>query len=435
MRETFMTIRFGFRFLAQVGLLVVMLTGLSACGGGDSPPAQHSDTAFKPSDNSAAPVAVVDDPVAVHLGDLLFHDPRLSASGQMSCGTCHAEAFGHADAPGGGLPKGGANLDRSGMRSSMTARYLNATPPFQISANGTPSGGYLWDGRADNRFGQAFHGGPFFNPDEMALPGSAADPRALTDLVRNAPYWPELQALYATQPERINTDQNLFREIAVLLEAYQRGDEDYNLFDSHFDGVRKGTATFTAQQARGWAIFSDKNRGNCVACHSAGLRDAAPLFTNFGYAALGVPRNHAGPKNADPAFYDLGLCARDKAGADPVAESAVRAPKYCGLFKTPTLRNVERTAPYFHNGVAASLEAAVRFHFERDALPAKWYRKADGTTDAAYNDLPQRHHRNLARGKPFNGSYLPADGDIADLLAFLQTLNDADQTEPLPTPR
>jgi cytochrome c peroxidase len=430
-----MTMRFGCRFLAQVGLLAAALLGLSACGGGDSPPAQRSDTAFKASDGSAEALAMVDDPTAVHLGDLLFHDPRLSASGQMSCGTCHVEGFGHADAPGGGLPKGGANLDRSGMRSSMTARYLNSTPPFRLSANGTPSGGYLWDGRADDRFGQAFHDGPFFNPDEMALPGSAADPRALTDLVRSAPYWTELQALYAAQPELIDTDQNLFRQIALLLEAYQRGDADYNLFDSKFDGVRNGTAAFTAQEARGWAIFNDKNRGNCVACHTAGPRDAAPLFTNFSYAALGVPRNHAGPKNADPSFYDLGLCARDKAGADPVTESAVRAPRYCGLFKTPTLRNVERTAPYFHNGVAATLEDAVRFHFEREAAPGKWYRKADGAADTAYNDLPQRHHGNLARGKPFNGSYLPTDGDIADLLAFLRTLNDADQIEAPPAPR
>jgi cytochrome c peroxidase len=144
-----------------------------------------------------------------------------------------------------------------------------------------------------------------------------------------------------------------------------------------------------------------------------------------------VPRNHEGPKNADPGFFDLGLCARQKASTNPVDDSAIRKARYCGLFKTPTLRNVERTAPYFHNASIATLEDAVRFHFERDRLPAKWYRKADGSPDQAYNDLPQRYNGNLARGKPFNGSWQPSDADVADLMAFLRTLNDADQTEPL----
>ena len=114
-------------------------------------------------------------------------------------------------------------------------------------------------------------------------------------------------------------------------------------------------------------------------------------------------------------------------------ELVVKAlPRYCGLFKTPTLRNVERTAPYFHNASVASLENAVRFHFERDTQPSKWYKKNDGSLDQRYNDLPWYYQGNLARGKPFDGFYRPSNQDIADLLAFLKTLNDADQTEPLP---
>lgn len=375
------------------------------------------------------------DPAAVEVGNELFHDPRLSASGRMSCGTCHVQGFGHADAPGTGLPLGGANLDLSGMRSSQTARYLNLAPPFRLAADGTPSGGFLWDGRADNRFEQVFHGGPFFNPVEMALPGSAAQPQALTDRVRSAAYWPALQALYVQAPDLISTAQKLFEQVAVLLEIYQRDDGDYNLFDSRFDAVRARAARFTLSELRGWAIFSDPARGNCTHCHAARLDEASPLFTNFGYAALGVPRNHAGPRNLDPAYFDLGLCARAQGGAAASEVKLIRRSRYCGLFKTPTLRNITRTAPYFHNGAIATLEDAVLFHFQRDSHPAKWYRKADGSADQPYNDLPRHFWGNLAAGKPFDGSWQPGARDLADLIAFLKTLDDSDQSLPLPTRR
>ncbi|MDT7834820.1 cytochrome-c peroxidase [Aquabacterium sp. OR-4] len=445
--------------LTAASLLICALV-LSACGGGSETEAERtaqqaddlasrtvvSDSA-QPSDADppalqadgtpaspaptmraqAAAVTPVDSEAAIEAGNLLFHDVRLSASGRMSCGTCHVEGSGHADAPGTRLPLGGPLLDQAGMRSSMTGRYLNLTPPFRLSLLGTPSGGYLWDGRADDRFGQAFHGGPFFNPVEQALPGSATEPKALTDLVRSAPYWPQIQALYVDAPEKIASDTALFKEVAVLLEVYQRGDADYNLFDSKFDQVQAGKASFTEAEARGWALFSNPQRGNCVACHTASLTKTS-LFTNFGYAALGVPRNHAGPKNADPAYFDLGLCAREKARTNNVADLLVKLlPRYCGLFKTPTLRNVEHTGPYFHNAAVTTLEDAVRFHFERDTQAARWYRKADGSADRRYNDLPWYYRGNLAAGRPFNGAWQPGNQDIADLLAFLKTLNDADQ--------
>lgn len=382
----------------------------------------------------AEPPNLANNPAAVEVGEFLFKDTRLSASGRMSCASCHAETFGHADAPGTRLPLGGKNLDQAGHRSSMTARYLNLTPPFRFRADGTPKGGFLWDGRADDRFEQVFHGGPFFNAVEMALPGSALEPSAVTDRVRSAPYWPALQALYGNQPGLIDSDKKLFEQISILLEVYQRDDDDYNLFDSKYDQVQAGTASFTAAEARGFAIFKDSNRGNCLSCHSTAPRGdrASRLFTNFGYAALGVPRNHEVPASADARHFDLGLCAREKASTQAGSDELVRQARYCGLFKTPTLRNVERTAPYFHNASISSLEDAVRFHFERDSNPQRWYRKADGSPDRAYNDLPRRYHGNLATGRPFSGQYRASDRDIADVVAFLKTLNDADQTEPLP---
>jgi cytochrome c peroxidase len=370
---------------------------------------------------TAASVLAQDNSGKVAVGSKLFKDPRLSASGQMACASCHVEAHGHADLPGTGLPKGGPNLDLSGMRSSPTARYLNQNPAFSLAEHGDARGGFTWDGRADSRREQAR--APFFSPVEMALPGSPEQPGALTALVRSAVYYPELQALYA--PEQIDTDLKLFKRITELLAIYQHGDPDYNRFDSRFDQAQAGTATLSDSEQRGFALFTNPQQGNCASCHSAAGKK--PLFTHFGFSNLGVPRNHAGPKNANPDYFDLGLCAREKS-PDPQVQGKAR---YCGQFKTPTLRNVSRTAPYFHNGAIATLEEAVLFHFLRDAEPARWYRTADGNPDRRYNDLPQAYQGNVVQGRPFNGAFQPTAAQLADLLAFLRTLDDADQTAPL----
>ena len=417
-------------------LLLAML--VSACGGGagsgDSTAAatsaavsndKTSKTVAKTTGTAAAVAPALPLPAplsALDIGSLLFKDKNLSASRQMACATCHAEAFGHADAPGTGLPLGGAGLNLSGMRSSPTVRYLNEGHAFRLDAKGEASGGFTWDGRADSRKEQARD--PFFVAEEMALPGSPQEPSAVTQLVRQASYFPDLKALY--QANEIDSDLKLFDKIAGLLEIYQRDDADYNRFDSKYDQSLAGLATLTAPEARGLAIMADPKRGNCLSCHAA--TGSKPLFTNFGYAALGVPRNHAAPKNIDPEFFDLGLCGRAISGPDPVRNQH----KYCGQFKTPTLRNVERTAPYFHNASVASLEDAVRFHFERDEKPNKWFKTTAGAPDQKYNDLPTRYRGNVARQRPFSGEYQPSDRDIADILAFLKTLNDADQTAVLP---
>ena len=400
---------------SQLGLWALLgLSGLlAACGSGGDDAPQEEPAAFVATPKNATS--------AVLVGEFLFKDPALSASGRVACSTCHEGKFGHADQPGGGLPKGGPAVTLSGMRSSPTARYLNTGFAFRLDGTGKPFGGFTWDGRADTRRQQAQD--PFFDSVEMALPGSPKQPAELLKLVRAASYFKDLKALY--EPDQLDTDAKLFKRVSELLEIYQRDDVDYNLFDSRFDHSLAGGAALSASEARGLAIFRDPARGNCASCHTADGNK--PVFTDFGYAALGVPRNHTGPKNADPAFFDLGLCARNKE-VDPQVKGVAR---YCGMFKTPTLRNITRSAPYFHNGAITSLEDAVRFHFTRDTHPARWYRKADGSADIAYNDLPAAYRANLSSGQPFAATWVPGDADMADLMAFLATLDDADQTEPL----
>lgn len=360
--------------------------------------------------------AVLDE---VAVGEFLFKDKRLSLSGNQSCATCHDEHYGHADTSGVHLPLGGGGLDLAGRRSSPTTRYLNKNTAFRIDAQGNAWGGFNWDGRADSR---ALQGGdPFFVAVEMALPGDATAPQALLELVRSAGYYPQLSAFYAG--DDLTDDEVLFARIKQAIETYQRDDADYNLFNARYDAFLAGTGAFSAEEREGLAIFNDPARGNCASCHESRAPDGKPVFTDFGFRALGVPRNPRVPENiADAGHYDLGLCASGRKEPARAAD-----PRYCGMFKTPTLRNVARTAPYFHNASVATLEEAVLFHFTRESDPARWY----GSATARYNDLPPQHHRNVVQGKPFDGSWQPKPAELAALVAFLQTLDDADQTAPL----
>ena len=199
----------------------------------------------------------------------------------------------------------------------------------------------------------------------MALPGSVDEPSALTALVRAASFFPLIQNLL--KPNDINTNAKLFDKITTLHSLYQRDDVDYNRFDRRYEKWLLNKAQLSPAELRGMALFKDVNRGNCASCHSA--EGPKPVFANFGYAALAAPCNHEGPLNVNASYFDLGLCLRERARNESKKLAASDA-AYCGMFKTPTLRNIDRTAPYFHNASVTTLESAVRFHFERDAQPA-----------------------------------------------------------------
>ena len=185
--------------------------------------------------------------------------------------------------------------------------------------------------------------------------------------------------------------------------------------------MQDGRATFSPQEARGLALFNSPQQGNCASCHSstppAGQTRA--LFTNFGYFALGVPRNQS-TATADPAFFDMGLCG-------PVRTDLSNRTDLCGMFKVPTLRNVALTAPYFHNGAVATLQDAVAFYATRDTDPARWYPILGNVVDK-FNDLPAAYRGNVNQLPPFGQqpgqpSRLSAQ-DVQDLVAFLRTLTD-----------
>lgn len=394
------------------GGATLALTGVVACS-------SNPTTLSAPPSTKTSPVAAEEPLNEVLVGEHLFKDQRLSSSGKMACVTCHSEEFGHADVPGTFLPVGGPALKSMGKRSSPTVRYLNTNPPFRLDAQGNAWGGFTWDGRADSRHDQAKD--PFFEHAEMALDGSPEKPQALLKQVRSADYYPQVKTWYAS--DDLSQDGVLFQRVLQALSVYQREDGDYNLFDSRFDQSLSGAVNLTPLEKRGQAIFNNPGQGNCMACHTSQSAEQKPAFTDFGFRALGVPMNAmASNILSDPTDHDLGLCRSGRK-----LPSGTNADRFCGQFKTPTLRNVERSAPYFHNGALVTLEEAVWFHFTRETDPDRWY----GAGNPRYNDLPRKYHANVVQGKPFDGSWQPTQADMGALLAFLKTLNDADQTEPL----
>jgi cytochrome c peroxidase len=358
------------------------------------------------------------------LGRSLFFDPSLSASGKLSCASCHDPA--HAFGPPNDLSveRGGARLTHFGLRAVPSLRYLQATPQFaehyyesedegDASVDNGPTGGLTWDGRVDRGRDQARL--PLLSPDEMAN----KDPAAIVAAVRRAPYAGELRALAGAEDDPAKA----WNAILDALEAYE---EDYRAFypySSKYDAYLAGKAALTPAEARGLALFDDPAKGNCAQCHPSarGNDGTPPQFTDYGFAALGVPRNPAIPANANPRFYDLGLCG-------PLRRDLRRHPDYCGMFKTPSLRNVATRHVFFHNGVSHSLEQAVEFYAMRDTDPARWYPRDASGKVRKFDDLPVRYRGNIDRDPPLDrheGEKPALDAaEIRAIIAFLGTLSD-----------
>ena len=360
----------------------------------------------------AAPGRGAATPVSV--GELIFNDVNLSAGGNLACASCHVKANGLADPAGTQLPMGGPLRNLQGHRSSPSIAYLNTNTAMRFEADGRPTGGFFWDGRANSRAAQAL--GPLFNPREMAN----TSPEELIIKVRQAPYYSDLVRFFS--PVRAQRDQPVLQLLQQALAAYQAGDSDFALFNSKFDRVRDGTAVFSAAEARGLQVFNDPQRGNCASCHasSTGTNGERALFTDFRYHALGLPRNMAIEANADANFRDMGLCGPDR------TDLAMRV-DLCGAFRTPTLRNVAKTGPYFHNAVIPTLLQAVAFYATRDTDPLSWYPLLNGQPDK-FNDLPLGFRGNVITTPPFGGQpgTRPrlSPQNVNDLVAFLRTLDD-----------
>jgi cytochrome c peroxidase len=383
-------------------------------------------------------------------GKLLFFDPSLSASGKMSCATCHDPAHAYGPPNDLAVQPGGAHGDRQGTRAVPSLRYKEFTPPYNdlfenpdgMSAPG-PGGGFTWDGRASTLADQAKL--PLLSPLEMAN----ASAEEVGRKIRGAPYAKQLDEAFGS--DKATSPTVIFDQAVAALEAFQLEDPSFHPYDSKFDlyAGNKIGGTLTPAEMRGYKKFVDTRTGNCGSCHfsGAGINGSSGIFTDFSYSAIGVPRNREIDANRAATYFDLGLCGPMRTDHPTPAGSDNR---FCGLFKTPTLRNAATRHVFFHNGVIHSLEQAIRFYATRDTRPELWYPTVSGTARPAgtnfpkfglvqtpfagghiakFDDLPPAFVRNIDPQLPLDGRAKGSkdaltEQDIQDLLCFIETLTD-----------
>jgi cytochrome c peroxidase len=376
------------------------LTLLAACGGGAGQGAK-SETAMSET---------------ARLGELIFKDPSLSASGQLACISCHAPETGHAAANALPAQFGGAAMDLQGQRIAPSIRYLEQNSAFHFDAEGTPTGGFFLDGRAGSLQEQAAQ--PLLAEREMANRNA----EEVAQKLARASYAERFRQQFGA--DILSRPDDALARIALALQAYQREAVEFHPYDSRYDAFLRGQASLNPQELRGLGLFNAPAKGNCAACHPSARRPdgGMPLFTDFSYDNLGLPRNPALRQNDDQAYFDLGLCG-------PSRQDLATRSDLCGAFKVPSLRNVALRKAFFHNGRFSTLKEALTFYVQRDTAPERWYPlKADGLVDK-FNDLPAAYRANVNTSEaPYNrrAGAAPAlsDSEIDDLIAFLSTLTD-----------
>ncbi|MFC0693175.1 cytochrome-c peroxidase [Paraburkholderia humisilvae] len=363
------------------------------------------------------------------VGKLMFFDKSLSGSGKLACATCHSpdHAFGPPNALA--VQLGGADMHEQGMRAVPSLKYLQSVPQFTAhfhesdddgdeSIDAGPTGGLTWDGRVDHGSDQARI--PLLSSFEMA-----STPQKVATAVRAAPYADAFRDAFGEHV--FESDLATFNAVLKAFETFEQTPELFYPYSSKYDAYLAGKTQLTAAELHGLQLFNDEKKGNCASCHvSERTRSGAPpQFSDFGLIAIGVPRNRSLAVNRDPKFHDLGACGPERTDLKGRDE-------YCGIFRTPTLRNVALRKTFFHNGIYHSLDEVVRFYAQRDTNPAKFYPVAHGKVQK-FDDLPQQYWANLNTDPPFDRK--PGDqpaldeAEIKDVVAFLNTLTDGYQPE------
>lgn len=304
------------------------------------------------------------------LGKALFFDQNLSLNQNQSCAVCHGPEVGWTG-PDATINAHGAVYEGSipgafGDRKPPTAAYAGDSPILYYDARAAAwVGGMFWDGRATGeRLGDPLAEqaqGPFLNPKEQAL----ASPADVISIVQASTY----AGLFAAQCTGTDTTA-LYDCIGRAIAAYERSPE-VSPFTSKYDYWLKGQAKLTAQEQLGRALFLGKAK--CSACHI--VKGKQPLFTDFTYDNLGIPKNLENPATiANPTWADPGLGGFLQSAGKP--ESVYLAE--WGKHKVPTLRNVDKrpsagfVKAYGHNGFFKSLEDIVHFYNTRDVPGAGW---------------------------------------------------------------
>jgi len=412
------------------------------------------------------------------LGKLILFDKHLSVNENEACSFCHSPETGFTG------PIQSLNLTTISYPGSVRTRFSQRKPQSYMYAAFAPVlhyksllgdlvGGNFWDMRASGYRLQSPSAeqaqGPPTNPVEMGLPDSAC----LAYRLSKAPYrklfeqvweadsfaiaWPadvervcsipgpplesDPYPVHLSKADRQRTDK-VYDGFALAVAAYEASPQ-VSPFASKYDFVQAGKAAFTAEEARGYALF--RGKGRCNECHRDGGPSEEPLFTDFTASNLGVPRNPAlqfyfegapdkrgySPNPKGASYTDTGVGyflqrLKSLSGQlNPNSQWIGLGSEFDGRFQVPTLRDVDmRPNPqfvkaYMHNGYFKSLKEVVHFYNTRDALPTcKPSDPGEKTTCWPPPEFPTNVNKTQV------GNLKLTDQEENDLVAFLKTLTD-----------
>ncbi len=277
----------------------------------------------------------------IALGDRLFHDTRFSADGEVSCATCHEQAKGFTD----NLPVSVGFNGLTGTRNAPTV--LNSAYMKTL----------FWDGREADLEGQSMQ--PPINPVEGGLPNHAPILAVIRD---DNEYVAEFASVFAVDAASI-TMTHVSKAIASFERSVVAGNSS---FDRYYYGGE--VEAMTAEQIRGLDVFI--NKGRCVSCHT--IEQTQALFTDNRFHNIGVGFKQIRGKEQETAEQfikakregvDVDVAVLTSRNVSELGRFAVTENiTEVGAFKTSTLRNIDKTAPYMHDGSLATLEDVVDFY-------------------------------------------------------------------------
>jgi cytochrome c peroxidase len=289
-------------FALSLAVLVVSVTYLLSASG----KVQVNADALKMFAPLPAVMTSPDNPVSdakVGLGRILYYDPRLSANQKISCNTCH--------------PLDGYGAEPKAVSTGFKHQKGNRNAPTVYNAAGHFV--QFWDGRAPTVEEQAK--GPITNPVEMAMPSNSAAVQVIKSM-------PEYVAMFQKAFPQ-DSDPITYNNMALAIGAFERGLVTPSKWDAYLNG---DASALSDTQKQGFNTFAGTG---CQWCHAGAYVGGAA------YQKLGVVKPW--PNQTDQGVYQLTKDDSDRM-----------------VFKVPSLRNIKKTGPYFHDGSVATLEDAIR---------------------------------------------------------------------------